>query len=315
MTIYGQLGTKPPIVTQPISISPAILMFLMKGFSHSGYLVGPQRYFDDMGILINATDTATRDTYLRQYSLNEQPVSLFGCQDTKEGKRCIVIKNSTFEDLKSCLWITDDFYVKCYAMGELSSVEPDNCKLQLQIPMSDNVTEYVNMRISKGEIIEESNMKSSFNCSNSLASWLTYVQSPDIFWYHYNDEIDPPLILKNPVVEIEIGFLKNRMGWGHRHIYIETQVGDGLLFEGDLYNGKLIANIDPKLANHPAWRSRLLIGIREVGIKPQGSFMASRNIKKHFQTHSCAICSRYLSRFFDCLVHPNLSATLATDQK
>ena len=25
--------------------------------------------------------------------------------------------------------------------------------------------------------------------------------------------------------------------------------------------------------------------------------------------------SRYLSRFFDCLAHPNLSATLATDQK
>ena len=24
---------------------------------------------------------------------------------------------------------------------------------------------------------------------------------------------------------------------------------------------------------------------------------------------------RYLSRFFDCLAHPNLSATLATDQK
>jgi hypothetical protein len=27
------------------------------------------------------------------------------------------------------------------------------------------------------------------------------------------------------------------------------------------------------------------------------------------------ISIRYLSRFFDCLVHPNLSATLATDQK
>ena len=27
------------------------------------------------------------------------------------------------------------------------------------------------------------------------------------------------------------------------------------------------------------------------------------------------IFTRYLSRFSDCLVHPNLSATLATDQK
>jgi hypothetical protein len=27
------------------------------------------------------------------------------------------------------------------------------------------------------------------------------------------------------------------------------------------------------------------------------------------------LCNRYLLRFFDCLAHPNLSATFATDQK
>ena len=32
-------------------------------------------------------------------------------------------------------------------------------------------------------------------------------------------------------------------------------------------------------------------------------------------SHKLYILSRYLSRFFDCLAHPNLSATLATDQK
>jgi hypothetical protein len=120
-------------------------------------------------------------------------------------------------------------------------------------------------------------VKSSFDCSNSLDSWLSSVQNPDLFWYHYYDEIDSPFNLKNPDIEIEIGFLKNRAGWSHRRIYIESQVGDGLLFEGDLYNGKLIGNVDPKLANHPAWRSRLLIGISEVGIRTNGRFIVLRN--------------------------------------
>ena len=249
----------------------------MKGYSNKGYLVGTQRYFDDKGILKNATDTATKDTYIRQYNLQEMSVSLFGCQHTKEGERYIVMKNNDFEDLKSCLRITEDFYVKCYAMSELSSVEPDSCKLQLKITVTENAADFVNMRISKGEIIEESNMKSSFDCSSSLDSWLTYVQSPDHFWYHYYDKTDSPFNLKNPDIEIEIGFLKNRPGWSHRHIYIESQVGDGVLFEGDLYNGKLIGNVDPKLANHPAWRSRLLIGISEVGIRAHGRFIVSRS--------------------------------------
>ena len=249
----------------------------MKGYSNKGYIVGTQRYFDDKGILTNATDTATRYTYLRQYNLNEKSVSLFGCQHTKEGTRCIVKNNSTFEDLKSCLRITEDFYVKCYPMSESSNVDPDNCKLKLKISVSDTREDFFNMRISKEEIIVERNVKSSFDCSNSLDSWLTYVQSPDLFWYHYYDEVDSPFNLKNPDIEIEIGFLKNRAGWSHRRIYIESQVGDGLLFEGDLNNGKLIGNVDPKLANHPAWRSRLLIGISDLGIRPHGRFIVLRN--------------------------------------
>ena len=250
----------------------------MKGYSNKGYIVGTQRYFDDKELLTNATDTATRNTYLRQYNLNEKSVvSLFGCQHTKEGTRCIVTNNSTFEDLNSCLQITEDFFVKCYPMSELSNVDPDNCKLKLQISVSDTGEDLFNMRISKEEIIVERNVKSSFDCSNSLDSWLTYVQSPDIFWYHYYDEIDSPFNVKNPDIEIEIGFLKNRAGWSHRHIYIESQVGDGVLFEGELYNGKLIGNVDPKLADHPAWRSRLLIGISESGIRLHGRFIVLRN--------------------------------------
>ena len=249
----------------------------MKGYSNNGYLVGTQRHFDDKGIFKNATDTATKDTYIRQYHLQEMSVSLIGCQHSSEGTRCIVMNNSTFEDLNSCLQITEDFYVKCYPMSEIFNVDPDNCKLKLRISASDAGEDLFNMRISKEEIIVERNVKSSFDCSNSLDSWLTYVQNPDLFWYHYYDEIDSPLNLKNPVIEIEIGFFKNRAGWTHRHIYIESQVGVGLLFEGNLHNGKLIGNVDPKLANDPAWRSRLLIGISEKGIRAHGRFIVLWN--------------------------------------
>ena len=36
---------------------------------------------------------------------------------------------------------------------------------------------------------------------------------------------------------------------------------------------------------------------------------------EYFKCRCCHLSTRYLSRFFDCLAHPNLSATLATDQK
>ena len=36
-----------------------------------------------------------------------------------------------------------------------------------------------------------------------------------------------------------------------------------ILFEGTMIEGRLKGKVDPKLAEHPAWKSRVLIGIIE----------------------------------------------------
>ena len=42
--------------------------------------------------------------------------------------------------------------------------------------------------------------------------------------------------------------------------------GDLILFKGIMYNGKMTGKVDPKLVNHPAWRSRLVItlGLKDI---------------------------------------------------
>ena len=86
------------------------------------------------------------------------------------------------------------------------------------------------------------------------------MQNPKLFWYHFN-EYDKPLNLDNPEIEFEIRYLKGRSGWESKKVTIESQSGGLILFEGTINEGKLKGKIVSKLANHPAWRSRLIIGI------------------------------------------------------
>ena len=115
------------------------------------------------------------------------------------------------------------------------------------------------MRISLKENIKISEIHNKMDCSDSLGSWLSKVKNPNLFWYHYN-EIDPPLNINNPEINIEIGYLKERPDWKIRKVVIETQTGNKILFEGTMVNGVLKGHVDSKLVNHPAWKSRLVIG-------------------------------------------------------
>ena len=65
--------------------------------------------------------------------------------------------------------------------------------------------------------------------------------------------------LDSPGIEMNIGYLRQRPGNSKRNVVIQTQSGDLILFKGIMLDGKLKEKIDPKLAKHPAWRSRLVI--------------------------------------------------------
>ena len=231
---------------------------------HSGHLIGPQRFFAiEKSRLLNLTDSRTDTIYFKEWALGEKLVSIFGCQETNLGKRCMVnIKNTMlFEEMISCIFVEEDFFVNCYKLIDFSAINVDDC--QVSFHMSNEKlgsNETFNMMVSTEEIIQKTSMKSSLKCSSSLSTWLEYVQNPKLFWYHFNEK-DKPLNLDNPEIELEIQFLKGRPGWESKKVTIESQSGGLILFEGIINEGKLKGTIVPKLANHPAWRSRLIIGI------------------------------------------------------
>ena len=77
---------------------------MLKGFAHLGHLFGPKRYFDiGNSNFLNITETESGDVYLKKYTQNGKSIALFGCHDTSEGKRCIVLTNGMS---LSCVYIT-----------------------------------------------------------------------------------------------------------------------------------------------------------------------------------------------------------------
>ena len=231
---------------------------------HSGHLIGPQRFFDsETSSLLNLTDSRTGTIYFKEWALEEKLVSIFGCQETNLGKRCMVNtkRSMLFEEMISCIFVTEDFFVNCYKLIDFSEINVNDC--QVSFHMSNEKigsNETFNMMVSTEEIIEKRSMKSSLKCSSSLSTWLEHVENPKLFWYHFNEN-DEPLNINNPLIELEIQFLKGRSGWESKKVTIESQSGKIILFEGTINDGKLEGTVDSKLANHPAWRSRLIIGI------------------------------------------------------
>ena len=64
-----------------------------------------------------------------------------------------------------------------------------------------------------------------------------------------------PLDTQNPEIELDLTFLRSRLGYEEKKVRIQTQSGDLILLKGIMFNGKLKGKVDKKLSNHPAWRS------------------------------------------------------------
>ena len=63
----------------------------MKGFVHSGHLVGLQTFFNVDGSFLNMTDSRTGYIHLRQWTFKGHSITIFGCENTKDGERCNIM--------------------------------------------------------------------------------------------------------------------------------------------------------------------------------------------------------------------------------
>ena len=225
---------------------------MLRGFAKDGILIGSQRFFTLDGKFLNLTSASTNQVY---WAFDKNDQSIFGCHQ----HRCIIQRLEG--EPKSCIVVDNDLLVDCYQITEFPHLEVKGCQIQVDLDKfptkpenKPSHTEWVTSRL-KVDINSD-----KLNCTDSLKSWLEKVQDPNLLWYHYNHE-NEPFDPQNPMIEIELPWLKSRRGFEQRVIYIENLRGDVTLFKGQLINGKVHGKIDPEMVNHPAWRSRLFMGL------------------------------------------------------
>ena len=117
-------------------------------------------------------------------------------------------------------------------------------------------------------------VKTKLYCNTSLRNWLKSIEDQNLLPFQQYDDNDQPFDADSPEIEINVSTLKQRYGISTgvcTKVVIQTQTGV-VLFEGNLYNGRLKEKIDSKLAKHPAWRSRLVIGVADTKISPHTNF-------------------------------------------
>ncbi len=236
-------------------------------FVNQGHLTGVQRFFSLSNIFKNCTDIETEDVYWKVEP--ESGISMFGCYETREGHRCI-LQDPSMKGYLSCLTVDKDFYAHCFQTTDLPHIEMDGCKLntrgfhETQVTSVKDPSMIFNMRVFMNQSITLSEMaqvEKKFDCQpNSLREWIAKVEDHNLFWFQYeesNQQLDP----ENPKIDIEIDYLKDRPGFEARMLTIESLWGGVLLFQGVIRNGKITGTVEPEMIGHPAWKTRLVIGI------------------------------------------------------
>ena len=100
----------------------------------------------------------------------------------------------------------------------------------------------------------------------SLETWINTIKNPKLNWHHFSTNLNP-IDPKNPIIDIILPQLMSRPKFDNIGIIIETFCGLEL-FRGIINNGHIKGYVEPELVNHPAWRSRLTIGLLDSHSNP-----------------------------------------------
>ena len=120
---------------------------------------------------------------------------------------------------------------------------------------------------------------------------------------------------------IHISKLITKQGWILRLLVIKqwSETGSSSIFENHDYHLCIFLKFLPFFSTKvDSWSIFSGVGTQFVQINFEAFGVFSANLSAPILVQSSAVgplSIRYHSRFFDCLAHPNLSATMATDQK
>ena len=117
----------------------------LKAFVRDSTFVGVKRHFKGDGTLLNLTDSNDNTIYWKNL---QSGFSWIGCQPVEFGKRCY-IADQTYQDIKSCIAIEDEFYINCHRVENFEHLNHDQCTLINENGDHEPKTKTFNMLLSQ----------------------------------------------------------------------------------------------------------------------------------------------------------------------
>ncbi len=173
-----------------------------------------------------------------------------------------------FSDMRICREVSDSLFKDCIGIKEFPELETDTCAITLkQTQDSLENKKLYKLSLFHDQVRDQSDQTVPCNCSNgedwntknirtSIEDWIKSLATPHLLWHLDSDE--QPLDPQNPEVDIFLSHYKTRKGFENLMVKIVSDSGLEL-FKGYLKNGHIRGKVDPEIANHPGWKTRLSI--------------------------------------------------------
>ena len=155
------------------------------------------------------------------------------------------------------------FFAQCQKLPTLPKISLDGCKIQYSAPHTNDepmfsMSLFNDQEQSSGELPLKCASNEALDMRTNLKHWLQDANDALALWPHFYTGFDH-LDLANPKLDILFKDYQGRHGFKDDKPIGIFSAGGLLLHHGSMINGHIKADLDPQVANHPGWRTRLFI--------------------------------------------------------
>ena len=186
-----------------------------------------------------------------------------GCHNHKLGTKCIFTTDMT--NFSICHDVDGEFYAHCSKVESID-YKLDGCKFIHEEKDARHVvgSKYTILKPISQEVQLDDQMKGSecqpsegLNTATKLRNWIMQFEDTMLMWHQFTTEYNP-FDSSYPMLELAFPNYQGRTGFKEKK-YTIFSAGGLLLHQGSMLNGHIKSDIDADAANHPGWRTRLII--------------------------------------------------------
>ncbi len=180
----------------------------------------------------------------------------------------VFISHDFSSDIRICREISDSLFKDCINIDEFPKLETESCEVILaNARVSADDAKLHKLSLYHDQIRDQADQAVPCNSTNgaswntkdirgSIEDWIKSLGTPHLLWHLDSDE--QPLDPENPEVDIFLSHYKTRKGF--ENLFVKILSDNGLeLFKGHMKEGRIRGKVDPEIAKHPGWRTRLNI--------------------------------------------------------